>query len=376
MAREIPEPVRAVAGLAMTVLDETRRLPQTIIGLPLRIFGLAMQVSLKLQQSYSGLVARGDEVFTGWLGEREPGLATFDEDEEQPPASPGARRSAFDRAGEDLRDDELVGLPQEPAPEEVVRALADLNQQVADAGLADAGPADAGRADGEAGGQETVTGDADALENALLEADRAGGDGGPAADAAAGSAGTAEDVGTLVDVPTAGGGVETVEAAVTDEGVATVQEPAGAGAGRSGGAAGEAAGNASGEAGGVAVATDEGGTAVAAGTGHRVDVDETDVSEEREAIAAGAAVDAVGEEADVPTDDAQGGSELSGAQVAGMAPVDGYDGFSIAQLRGRLRGYTQDTVQSLLDYEEATRAREPYLRMLRNRLERLQADAG
>lgn len=58
------------------------------------------------------------------------------------------------------------------------------------------------------------------------------------------------------------------------------------------------------------------------------------------------------------------------------APVDGYDGFTIAQLRGRMRGYQLATVQDLLAYEEATRAREPFLRMLRNRLEKLERQAA
>ncbi len=68
----------------------------------------------------------------------------------------------------------------------------------------------------------------------------------------------------------------------------------------------------------------------------------------------------------VPTD-------VPGSRAAGTAPVEGYEAFSIAQLRGRLRGYAPTTVEALLAYEEATRAREPYLRMLRNRLERLTA---
>ncbi|HEY4624883.1 MAG TPA: hypothetical protein VIH01_02630, partial [Blastococcus sp.] len=75
-----------------------------------------------------------------------------------------------------------------------------------------------------------------------------------------------------------------------------------------------------------------------------------------------------------PTD-TEGGSEPSGPQAPGAAPVDGYDAFSIAQLRGRLRGYALSTVQDLLTYEEATRARDPYLRMLRNRMEKLEEQA-
>jgi hypothetical protein len=44
-------------------------------------------------------------------------------------------------------------------------------------------------------------------------------------------------------------------------------------------------------------------------------------------------------------------------------------------LRGRLRGYAFSTVADLVEYEQANRAREPYLRMLRNRLEKVQEQA-
>src|SRR3954447_20444319 len=176
MAREIPEVVRAVAGLAATVLDEARKLPETLPGLPVRVIGLAMQKAMWLQQQYSGLVARGDELFTGIRGEDEPGLATFDDDEplpEQPDNGGGYRESAFDRAAdpveedlagvtgdaapgavitavegiepeqvleelvleelaiEQLVDDETLGLPAEPSPAEVVAAVEDITDQVA-----------------------------------------------------------------------------------------------------------------------------------------------------------------------------------------------------------------------------------------------------
>jgi hypothetical protein len=56
-------------------------------------------------------------------------------------------------------------------------------------------------------------------------------------------------------------------------------------------------------------------------------------------------------------------------------PIDGYDSFSVAQLRGRLRGYALSTVEDLIAYEEATRSRAPYLTLLRNRLEKLEEQA-
>ncbi|MCF6736312.1 lipid droplet-associated protein [Blastococcus sp. KM273129] len=379
MAREIPEVVRAAAGLAATVLDEARKLPETLPGLPVRAIGAAMQHAMKVQQAYAGLVARGDELLVGLRGEAEPGLATFDDDDE--PAT-GFRGSAFDRAG-GMSDQEVADLPDDPAADAVVAAVDDLSRDLVEdladdaADLADGAdraqevladePVDApgteavleelaidevvpevaetdplDRADEgtTTADDAVVTEDAGALERALLESEPA-----PAA------AAEQPDGGESVDVLTPDGEVATVEAAITDEGIAAVE-----------GAGGD-------------VAVDEGGSPVAAATGVRTDEGGPDTGETDAAIAEGAAVDAVGETSDAPTDDPQGGSEVSGAQAAGAAPVDGYDSFSIAQLRGRLRGYQLATVSDLLAYEEATRARDPYLRMLRNRLEKLEEQA-
>src|SRR5215212_12220575 len=121
MAREIPQVVRAAAGLAATVLDETRKLPSTLPGLPVRVIGFAMQKAMWVQQQYTGLVARGDEVFTGLRGEDEPGLATFDEDEPAPTRN-GFRESAFDRAGDACAAD--------PAADAVTSVVDELANQV------------------------------------------------------------------------------------------------------------------------------------------------------------------------------------------------------------------------------------------------------
>src|SRR4051794_19860805 len=113
MAREIPEFVRAVAGLAVAFVDEARKLPETLPGLPVRIAGLMMQTAMKVQQSYSGLVARGDELFTGIRGEDEPGLATFDDEVEA--QTGGYRESKFDRADVHFSDNEVAGLRNDEA---------------------------------------------------------------------------------------------------------------------------------------------------------------------------------------------------------------------------------------------------------------------
>ncbi|TFV78509.1 hypothetical protein E4P39_04800 [Blastococcus sp. CT_GayMR19] len=372
MARELPEIVRAAAGLAATVLDEARKLPETLPGLPVRVIGVAMQQAMKVQQQYAGLVARGDELFTGLRGEDEPGLATFDDDIEPVVVTPpGFRDSPFDRAGETsasdaatypVTDAEADELPDDPAADAVTAVVDDLADQV------------------ETGRQsiEELVDEAPAIAEILDEiaiddlVDQA-----PSLDE---TAPTAEDtldaeptadVATTVDVLTAEGDVAAVEATVTDEGIAAPEAPD-----TDEGIAAPQAPATTADATGSATATDESGSPVAAATGVRTDVGETDTAEEDAAIAEGAAVDAVGEtSSSAPTDDAAGGSELSGSQAAGTAPIDGYDSFSIAQLRGRLRGYALSTVQDLVAYEEATRGRQPYLKMLRNRLEKLEEQA-
>jgi hypothetical protein len=319
MARDIPEFVRAAAGLAATLLDEARKLPETLPGLSVRIVGLAMQTAMKVQQGYSGLVARGDELFTGIRGDDEPGLATFDDEVEA--QAGGYRESKFDRADVTFADNEVL---DELAIDENI-----------DTAPAKAAPAK--RAARKQAGKRTA---APAKKQTAKKA--------PPAKKTTRARAAASDVVT--------GGEAAVDEALgsapaTPETTAQVEPTPSADA---------------------VAATDEGGGTVAAATGVRTDEGDSDTSADDAAIAEGAAVDAVGGESVAPTDDAQGGSELSGSQAAGTAPVDGYDGWSIAQLRGRLRGYAESTVRDLVDYEQATRAREPYLRMLRNRLERVQ----
>lgn len=102
MSSLIPPPVRAAAGLAAWTLDEARRLPTRLVSLPVVAAGAAMQASLRLQQEYAGLVARGDELIVRFRGGSDdpPAWATFDEEPAPmpapgpPTAQPGYRRGA------------------------------------------------------------------------------------------------------------------------------------------------------------------------------------------------------------------------------------------------------------------------------------------
>jgi hypothetical protein len=320
MAREIPEVVRAAAGLAATVLDEARKLPEMLPALPVRIIGLAMQQAMKLQQQYAGLVARGDELFTGVRGENEPGLATFDDDE--PTVSPGFRDSAFDRAGTDDVDEARESIEEfageGPSTDEILDDLA-IEDTAGDAPPAAEPTADV------ATPVEALPPAMEALPPAVEALPPAGEVTSVDDDVApAEENGTTEQAGVTAGRPSPeamAAGARAAEAApiVVHEGEEVVDDAIGGGASPS-----------------------ESGAAVQAD-------DSVTVVEEGSAPAA-----------------------VTGPGVT--APVEGYDDFSIAQLRGRLRGYAPTTVEILISYEQANRARDPYLRMLRNRLERLQAD--
>ena len=348
MAREIPEVVRAAAGLAATVVDEARKLPETLPGLPVRVIGMAMQHAMKVQQQYAGLVARGDELFTGLRGENEPGLATFD-DEEPLPQTTGFRDSAFDRAGDaastaDLITDDDVVSEQAPDTDAILDEIAidelvDQAPTLEETAPTAAPAATAKKAAKRAAKPAKTATPAEAAETATPAEAAEPSKAAPTAESPEGE--TTGDVATTVDVLTPGGEISTVEATVTDEGVAAPETSADAEP-----APTEDAPVSRNDA-ATATATDEGGTPVAT----------------------------VGETGAPPADEPQGGSDLAGSQAAGAAPVDGYDSFTVPQLRGRLRGYTLGTVEELIAYEQATRARAPYLTMLRNRLEKLEEKA-
>ena len=353
MAREIPEVVRAATGLAATVLDEARKLPATLPGLPVRLIGLALQSSLKLQQEYSGLVARGDEVLDVLRGSADDGLATFDDDDDlpaRPTGSAGLRTSPFDLvedpeeaaeldaeelADADLRDEELVAEeladelvdadlsvvstddpPAEVSAEALIEAIAEDDPELSPAEVA-ALPADP---------------EADAITAAVDEL---------AAEVAAEVA---------VEVPEAL--PEELLEEVTADAVTEVAED-------------EAAV-------GDAVAQELIADAV---VGDTLPEDAPGIPAE-EPVAAPAADDGGVLTTADGADEAVPEQPADDAGAAPVSPVEGYDVFSIPALRGRLRSYPAETVADLLDYERATQARAPYVTLLQNRLEKLSADRG
>jgi hypothetical protein len=75
-----PAPVRAVVGLVASAADEAKHLPERAIELPMLAVSTALQMSMRAQQRYARLAARGDEVLNRRPpGDEPPPWATFDE---------------------------------------------------------------------------------------------------------------------------------------------------------------------------------------------------------------------------------------------------------------------------------------------------------
>ena len=77
-----PYGVRLLVGAAVTAIEETRRLPQTILTYPMTIASQVAHLVMKVQQDVADLVNRGDETLEGLFPpkDEQPEWATFDED--------------------------------------------------------------------------------------------------------------------------------------------------------------------------------------------------------------------------------------------------------------------------------------------------------
>jgi hypothetical protein len=79
-----PYAARVAAGVVVTVLEETRKLPTTAITLPMSAVSQTLQAVMRFQQGIAEMAIKGDDVFESLLGqsEEEPEWATFDEDDD------------------------------------------------------------------------------------------------------------------------------------------------------------------------------------------------------------------------------------------------------------------------------------------------------
>jgi hypothetical protein len=93
-----PYGVRLLVGAAVTAIEETRKLPQTILMYPMTIASQIAHLVMKVQQDLADLVIKGDETLDAIFPpkDEQPEWATFDEDldDDAPgPATDGERRT-------------------------------------------------------------------------------------------------------------------------------------------------------------------------------------------------------------------------------------------------------------------------------------------
>ncbi|MDQ2797653.1 MAG: hypothetical protein M3Y06_10905 [Actinomycetota bacterium] len=117
----LPGPLRAAVGLVATAAAEARHLPDRAIELPMLAVSSALQASLRAQQRYARLAARGDAVLNRRPDTDEPPpWATFDE----PVSADELRKTALaqldnlaDGATTSRMFEELFGVGNPAAPD-------------------------------------------------------------------------------------------------------------------------------------------------------------------------------------------------------------------------------------------------------------------
>ncbi|MEU4800704.1 lipid droplet-associated protein [Actinosynnema sp. NPDC023587] len=88
--KPLPLPVRLAAGLAVTAVEQARKLPRQLSGLPVTVVSEALQLSMRIQQQVTELAIKGDDALAGLrAAEEEPEWATFDEDDVPAGETPG-----------------------------------------------------------------------------------------------------------------------------------------------------------------------------------------------------------------------------------------------------------------------------------------------
>ena len=77
-----PYGVRLIVGAAATVVEETRKLPQTILMYPMTLVSQAAHIFMRFQQNVADMVIKGDETLDTLFPakDEQPEWATFDED--------------------------------------------------------------------------------------------------------------------------------------------------------------------------------------------------------------------------------------------------------------------------------------------------------
>ena len=112
-----PYGVRLLVGAAATALEETLKLPQTVLMYPMTVASQVAQLVMKVQQDVADLVNKGDETLEQLFPPKDEQAewATFDEDGDEDDGAPATN-------GERLTEGRFAlystGEPETPAPTE------------------------------------------------------------------------------------------------------------------------------------------------------------------------------------------------------------------------------------------------------------------
>ncbi|BBZ03110.1 hypothetical protein MCHIJ_25470 [Mycolicibacterium chitae] len=111
-----PYGVRLLVGVAATAVEETRKLPQTILMSPMSLASQFAHLVMKVQQDLADLVIKGDSTLETLFPpkDEQPEWATFDEDEDDSPDA--APRGSTD-SGERMTEGRFALYSTDEAPE-------------------------------------------------------------------------------------------------------------------------------------------------------------------------------------------------------------------------------------------------------------------
>jgi hypothetical protein len=124
-----PYGVRLLVGVAATALEETRKLPQTILMYPMTVVSQVAHLVMKMQQDVADLLIKGDETLEYLFPpkDEQAGWATFDEDEDDvlDDADSPVTRSNGERLTEGRFALYTTGEPETPMATEPTSAQSD-----------------------------------------------------------------------------------------------------------------------------------------------------------------------------------------------------------------------------------------------------------
>ncbi len=123
-----PYGVRLLVGVAATAVEETMKLPQTIMTYPMTVASQMAQLVMKVQQDVAGLVIKGDSTLETLFPpkDEQPEWATFDEDLPGDPEDPApaddepaesAPRRSEGRFALYSTSEAVEDVAEQPAPE-------------------------------------------------------------------------------------------------------------------------------------------------------------------------------------------------------------------------------------------------------------------